>query len=434
MKFSPLMQVLLAIFLGLTVGLLTSVDSNWFGIPLVEFYGLMRDLFLNALKLIIVPLVASSIIVSISSMKNNQSIGRLGVKAFAAFTLTTLLAVLVGWSLVTFLQPGNVERPESFVLPEALKDLSKFSEVSGFSKFSGLLLRLIPSNIIEAAAQANMLAIIVFALLFGFSMTKIDNQAAADTLRSFFTGVFQVIMRITHLIMRALPIGVFGMIAHVTATTGWAAIQGAAFFFFVVAGGLSLFFPVLFLLIYLYGGINPFLHFKAMFPALVTAFTTTSSAATFPVTLECLEERVGISNRIASFVAALGTSMNLAGSALFMVVAVLYIAQSYAVSLTGIDHLIIILMVLLLSFGIAGVPSASLISLLVILEMFHIPAQALSLIIAVERLLDMCRTPTSVFTCSCSTLLVALSEGERPAYSIDIAPKSITPSANDQKK
>lgn len=419
MKFSPLVQVLSAIFLGLTAGLLTSVESNWLGIPLVELYGLMRDLFLNALKLIIVPLVASSIIVSVSNRKNSQSIGRLGVKAFVAFALTTLLAILVGWVLVSFLQPGSVERTETFILPKALEDLSKFSEVSGFAKFKGLLLRVIPSNIIEAAAQANMLAIIVFALLFGFSMTQIDNHAAADTLRSFFKGVFQVIMRITHLIMRALPFGVFGMIAHVTATTGWAAIQGAAFFFLVVVGGLALFFPVLFALIYMYGG-KPFLHFKAMFPALVTAFTTASSAATFPVTLECLERRAGVSNRVASFVAALSTSMNLAGSALFMVVAVLYIAQSYAVSLAGADHFIIILMVLLLSFGIAGVPSASLISLLVILEMLHIPAEALSLIIAVERLLDMCRTPTSVFTGSCSTLLVALSEGERPAYSMGV--------------
>ena len=186
--------------------------------------------------------------------------------------------------------------------------------------------------------------------------------------------------------------------------------------FFVVVTGLLLFFPVLFALIYLYGGVNPFQHLKAMSPALVTAFTTASSAATFPVTLECLEERVGISNRIASFVGALGTSMNLAGSALFMVIAVFYLAQSYGVPLTGADHFIIVLMTILLSFGIAGVPSASLISVLILLEMLHIPDGSISLIIAVERLLDMCRTPTSVFTCSCSTLLVAVSEGERPSY------------------
>lgn len=417
MKLSPLMKVLLAIFLGLSAGLLTYSDSIWLGIPLIEFYGLMRDLFLNALKLIMVPLVVSSIIVSVSNMSNDQSVGRLSLKALLTFALTTLLAVLVGWALVTILNPGAMQKLEGVSLPQSLQTLTNLAETSGFGKFRDLFLRIVPSNIIEAARQANMLALIAFSLLFGFSMTQIVNQQAASTLRSLFLGIFQVTMRITHIIMKALPFGVFGMIAHVTATTGWAAIQGAGFFFCVVVAGLLLFFPVLFALIYLYGGVNPFRHFKAMFPALVTGFTTSSSAATLPVTLECLEERVGISNRIASFVAALGTSMNLAGSALFMIVASLYLAQTYGIALTPVDHLVVIVMTLFLSFGIGGVPSGALIALLVILEMLHIPAESISLIIAVERFLDMCRTPTSIFTCSCSTLLVALSEGEKPHYS-----------------
>lgn len=422
MKFSPLMKVLLAILLGLLAGFLTSTDSTFIGIPLTESYALMRDLFLNALKLVMVPLVASSIIVSVANMKSNQSIGRLGVKALIAFACTTFLAILVGWLLVTTLQPGKLESsaPASFqtLAKEALDNLSNMQnlkDVSAFDKFRELFLRIVPSNIVEAARQANMLAIILFALLVGFCIPHIDASPAA-TLRSFFAGLFQVMMRITHIILKALPLGVFGMVAHVTTTTGWSAIQGAGWFFCVVLLGLLLFFPILFALIYLYAGVNPLVHLKAMSPALITAFTTSSSAVTLPVTLECLEERVGISNRIASFVAALGTSMNLAGSALFMVVAVLYIAQSYGVSLFLVDHVLIIVMTLLLSFGIAGLPSAALISTLVILEMLHIPAEALSLIIPVERFIDMCRTPTSVFTCSCSTLLVASSEGERPSY------------------
>lgn len=418
MKLTPLMKVLIAIFLGLTAGLLSNANSTLLGVPLVEFYGLMRDLFLNALKLIMVPLVVSSIIMSVSNMSNDQSVGRLSLKALLTFASTTLLAILVGWALVTLLNPGAIQHASGVQLPQSLHSLPVLAEKSGFAKFSTLFLRIIPPNIIEAAAQANMLALIVFSLLFGFSMTQIVNQQAAATLRSFFLGIFQVTMRITHMIMKALPFGVFGMIAHVTATTGWAAIQGAGFFFCVVVAGLLLLFPALFIVIYLYGGVNPIRHFKAMFPALVTAFTTSSSAATLPVTLECLEERVGISNRIASFVAALGTSMNLAGSALFMTAASLYLAQVYGLVLTPVDHLVVIVMTLFLSFGIGGVPSGALIALLVILEMLHIPAESLSLLIAVERFLDMCRTPTSVFTCSCSTLLVALSEGEKPHYSI----------------
>ena len=230
-KLSTPIQVLLAIVLGLIVGLMTSPESNWFGIPLAQLYELMRDLFLNALKLIIVPLVASSIIVSVSSMNQGQSVGRLGAKTFATFAITTTLAVLVGWLLVTFLQPGSVEQPEAVTLSKTVKELAQLNNNTGFGKFRELFLRIIPSNIIEAAGKANMLAVILFALLFGFSMTQIENQAAAATLRSFFSGVLQVIMRITHLIMKALPFGVFGMIAHITATTGWAAIQNAGYFF-----------------------------------------------------------------------------------------------------------------------------------------------------------------------------------------------------------
>lgn len=414
MKISALAKVLLAIFLGLTVGFLTHPESSWFGVQPVDLYALMRDLFLNALKLVMVPLVASSIIVSVSNMKGSQAVGRLGFKALITFACTTLMAILVGWLLVTLIEPGTTAQPTE-AATAALEKLQLHKQVSAFDKFRQLFLRIIPPNIIEAAGQANMLAIILFALLTGFCIPQIEPHAAS-TLRSFFSGIFQVMMRITHLILKALPFGVFGMIAHITATTGLSALQGAGVFFFVVLGGLALVFPLLFALIYFYGKVNPLLHLQAMSPALVTAFTTSSSAVTLPVTLECLEERVGISNRVASFVAALGTSMNLAGSALFMVVAVFYLAQSYGVHLMAIDQMLVIAMILLLSFGLAGLPSASLLSIIVILDMLHIPAEALGLIIAVERFLDMCRTPTSVFTCSCSTLLVALSEGERPAY------------------
>lgn len=203
MKLYILMQVLLASFLGLTAGLLTSPDSNWFGIPLIELYGLMRDLVLNALMLIIVPLFASYIIITVSKAN-----GQLEIKTFSVFTLMILLVVLV-----TFLQPGGITWPED------LKNLSKYSKSSGFAIFSIPFFLLIPSNIIEAASQNNILGVIVFALFFGFSMTKINEQAAI-TLHSMFSGIFQVMMRITHLIIRALPIGVFGMIAHVTATIG----------------------------------------------------------------------------------------------------------------------------------------------------------------------------------------------------------------------
>lgn len=217
MKLSFFVQILIATFLGLVVGLLTPSSGAWFGIPLIKLYGLLRDLFLDALQLILIPLVASFIIVRVSNTKQSQSVGQLGIKACAA-----LFAVLVGWAFIAFVRRSSSDLADTLVIPEALENLP-----NGFAALRELFLLLIPSNIVEAARKANMLGIIVFALLFGFSMTKIDEHAAS-ILRSFFSGIFQITMRITHLIVRALPIGVFGLIAHITATSGWAGKLGSS--------------------------------------------------------------------------------------------------------------------------------------------------------------------------------------------------------------
>lgn len=228
MKFSLLLQVSLAVFLGLILGGLASVDSNFLGVPLVELYGLLHDLLLHAFMLIIVPLVASFIIVRVSNIKKKPK--NLAPKIFGAVALTALLAVSVAWAIVS-LPKGDIEWPKTFVVPKALEGLSKYSNGSVFDVFRAILLLLIPSNIIEASIQANLLAIVVFSFLFGFSMTQIENQEAADTLRSFFSGSLEILTRLMHLFLRALPIGVFGLVAHFTTISGWTALQKVFFYF-----------------------------------------------------------------------------------------------------------------------------------------------------------------------------------------------------------
>lgn len=412
-----LIKVLIAIVLAVIAGLLTSPQTVVWGIPLVKVYGLVGQLFLNALSLVVVPLVAASIITGMARMGGDQSFGSLGVKTFGYFIFTTLLAILVGLALALLIAPGSLQESSGLGLAQMdtqrIAELAAQSQGDPFSKIEQILLKLVPSNILAAAAQGQMLGLILFCMVFGYFISQIDAHTSGILL-GFWKGVFQIMMKITHLVMKALPFGVFGLVAKALATTGLSTVGSVAGFFGTVLLGLALFaFVLLPLLLKTIAGVNPLNHIRAMFPALVTAFSTTSSAATLPVTLECVEKRAGVSNRISSFVLHLGTSINLSGSALYVCMGVLFVAQAFGVSLSVPALAIIVLMALLTSLGTAGIPSASLISVVLILQTLGLPAEGIGLIMAVERFLDMFRTPVNVFSNSCCAVLVAHAEGER---------------------
>ena len=221
-------------------------------------------------------------------------------------------------------------------------------------------------------------------------------------------------MKMTHLVMKALPIGVFGLVAKVIATTGFESITSAAVYFLTVIASL-LFYSLVVIPILLvgFGGVNPLQYFRAISPALFTAFSTSSSAATLPITMECVEKRAGVSNRICSFTIPLGTSLNMSGGALYMSIASLFIAMSYGVPLSTTTISLVALMALITSMGIAGIPSASLISVGLILHTIGVPAEGIGLIIAVDRILDMFRTTVNVLGNTACAVLLARSEGER---------------------
>lgn len=410
-------QIVIALAAALIAGTLSGKTAAVFGVPWFEIYDFVGALFLNALKMIIVPLVVSSIIVGIAGAGNSGAFGRLGGRTLFYYLTTTLLATLIGLFLVNLTRPGIVDGEPARDIIGLGEDAARVAEAvagTGARDIVDIFLRMIPTNVIEAAATGQMLGLIFFSLLFGYFMTRIPDASGGGTLQRFWQGVYEVMMRITELVMKFAPLGVFGLVAKVVAGTGFAAFKPLAVFFITVLGGLLIhFLVVLPLLVRLIGGVSPLRHFRAMSPALLTAFSTASSSATLPVTLECVEKNAGVSNRTASFVVPLGATVNMDGTALYECVAAMFIAQAYGLELTAVQQFLIVLLALLTSIGVAGIPAASLVAIAVILGAIGLPAEGIGLILAVDRVLDMCRTAVNVFSDTCGAVIIARLEGEK---------------------
>lgn len=404
--------VLIAIVLAIIVGTITGKDAGLFGITFYSAFGLLGKLFINALTLVVVPLVASSIITGIARLGSDSSFKRLGLKIVGFYLITSFIAVLIGVALVNLIGPGH--GMEARVEQLSSSQIAQFQQQAGESHgIANLLLDIVPSNIIDAFAKGNMLGLIFFSMLFGYAITRIES-ASATTQMSFWTGVFNSMIKITHLVMKCLPIGVFCLVAKVFAETGLESLSSVGLFFLTAVIGLALFALVaLPLLLKFVGKVNPITHFRAMAPALITAFSTSSSSASLPITLDCVEKRSGVSNRISSLVIPLGTSLNLSGSALYEVVAAFFVAQVYGIEMGFWTQLFFAFVTLLTSMGVAGIPSASLVAIIVILKAMGLPIEGIGLFIAVDRILDMCRTTVNVLSDSCCAVLVAKTEGEK---------------------
>lgn len=406
---------MIALVLAVIAGRLTDADSSLFGLNVQTLYGFFGNLFLQALKMLIVPLILSSIIAGVAVMGDGGAMGRLGGKTLLYYVLTTLLAVLTGLVLVNGIAPGIVDgmpAKELLALGDDGDVVAARVAGHGIGDVAGIFLQMVPANIVAAAAEGQMLGLISFGLLFGYFMTRIDGPAAR-TLKEFWQGIFAVMMRITEWVMRFAPIGVFALVAGVVAATGFAAFAPLLSFFLTVLAGLALHSLVtLPLLLLLIGRVNPVRHFQAMAPALLTAFSTASSSATLPVTMDCVEKRAGVSNRTTSFVLPLGATVNMDGTALYECVAAMFIAQAYGVELGFAEQFTVVLLALLTSIGVAGIPAASLVAITIILTAVGLPAEGIGLILAVDRVLDMCRTSVNIFSDTCGAVVIGRTEGE----------------------
>ncbi|HQU16445.1 MAG: dicarboxylate/amino acid:cation symporter [Gammaproteobacteria bacterium] len=413
-------QILGAMALAVAVGSWSGTQRGVFGVPLYPAYDFLGTLFLNSLKMLVVPLIVSSIVVGIAGIGSGSALGRLGGKTLLYYATTSLLAILVGLAMVNLISPGLVDgnpAQTSIGLHAIPAEVVRQVEGKGSADVATVFLRLVPANVFRAAANGQMLGLIFFSLLFGYFMTKIDHRHA-DTLLSFWQGVLDVMMGITNLVMRFAPLGVFALVAKVVSGTDLNALGDLLSvllrFTFTVLAALAIHaFVVLPLLLRLVAGVNPLRHYRAMAPALLTAFSTASSSATLPLTMECVEKNAGVSNRVTSFVLPLGATMNMDGTALYECVAALFIAQAYGVDLGFGAQFTVVVTALLTSVGVAGIPAASLVAITIILAAVGLPVEGIGLILAVDRILDMFRTSVNVFSDSCGAVIIGRLEGER---------------------
>lgn len=388
-------QILIAIIAGILAGLALHENASHLKI--------LGDIFISLLKMIIVPLIMASMVTGIVSIGNIRKLGRIGIRTFAYYMATTLLAVTVGLVLVNLLKPGvgaelaaeTAFEPGSHQVPSVAKTI----------------LDIVPKNIFKAMADDKVLSVIFFSLLLGAALSSVGQ--AAKPIITFFDSLNTVMMKITDWIMRLAPLGVFALMAHTIGTTGLAVIRPLTLYIITVLAGLAIHACLtLPLLLMLFAKFSPFRFISHMFSAVATAFSTASSAATLPISMECLEKNTGISNKITSFVMPLGATINMDGTALYEAVAAMFIAQAYAIQLTFAQQLIIVLTATLASIGAAAIPSAGLVTMVIVLRAVGLPLEGIGMILAVDRILDMCRTAVNVWGDSCGTAVIARLEGE----------------------
>lgn len=381
-----------------------------------EFMHPLGEIFIRLLKMVIVPLVMSSIIVGVAGVSDPKNLGRLGLKTFGYYTLTSFLAIMIGLFLANTIKPGvGVDIPTSEVYSaESLEQPGSVFEI---------VIRMIPTNPVSAASEGDMLGIIFFSLFFGFAMARVSANYR-DKVLPFVDSFFHIMMKVTEEIIRLAPVGVVGLIVAAFNRTvdpskenPFELFQAVGLYFGTIGIGLSIhLFVVLPALFYLFTRRSPVRQFSHMASALTTAFSTSSSSATLPVTMECVEVNAKVSNKISSFVLPMGATINMDGTALYECAGVLFIAQVLGIDLNLTQQMIVVITALLASIGAAGVPSAGLVMIFIVLDAVGIEGEMVGVIVgtmlAIDRPLDMYRTAVNIFSDSVGTVIIAHSEGE----------------------
>jgi len=408
-------QILIALVFAVLTGILVDQTFSVFGVPFLSVLVFIGTLFLNALKMLIVPLVMASIITGMMSL-SADTLGRLGAKTILYYAITSLVAILIGLFFVNLFQPGIIDgEPARYVIGLSSETDDVISNVGdkGAGDIAEVFLRMVPSNIVTAAANGQMLGLIFFSLIFGFFVSKLKG-GAAKVQKDFWQGLLDIMMMMTEFVMKFAPVGVYALVAKVMLLSGIEAFEPLALFFITVllALGVHMFLLLPAVLRYI-ARVSPAQHFNAVLPALLTAFSTSSSSATLPITLDCVEHRAGVSNQVSGFTLPLGATINMDGTALYECVAAMFIAQAYGLSLDLTTQFTVVLVALLTSIGVAGIPSASLVAITIILGVIGLPLEAIGLVLVVDRVLDMCRTAVNVFSDSCAAVTIARLEGEK---------------------
>ena len=374
----------------------------------------LGGLFLSLLKMIVVPLIITSLITGVTGIGDPRKLGRLGARTFGYYMLTSALAIIVGIVVVNLVRPGVGVELDALTEHATAPTVVEGAETSLGTILWNQLTGMIPTNPVHATAEGDMLPVIFFSLLFGLFIS-ITGGEHAKTMRRFFESAFAVMMRMTMFIIALAPFGVFGFMLFAAAGSGLSAFAALAKYMVTVALALAFHaFVTLPLLLALVARRSPIEFAKAMGPALLTAFSTASSNATLPLTMTNIEERAKVPNSVSSFVLPLGATVNMDGTALYEAVAVLFIAQAYGMDLTLAQQIVVAVTALLASVGAAGIPHAGTVMMVVVLDAVGLPAEAVGLILAVDRVLDMCRTTVNVWSDSTAAAVVARFEDDVP--------------------
>ena len=420
-------QILLSLTLAALFGalILPSV-SEGFSANFVSFCQFIGKLFMNALKMVIVPLIVASIIAGVMHLGAEKGVGRMGFKTFLYYAFSGAAAVIAGLLMVNLIQPGDIAAETAAAMlgtaAETSVEQGLMAKVEGKSSSDlfEIFLRMFPSNIVDAATNnGQLLGVITFSILFGAFIGKLP-KAQRETQQKFWTSAQEVMLKLTEFIIRFAPVGVFGLVVPVIFETNLGDLFGTlAWFFITVILALIIHFAInLSLVLKFVAKVNPITHYKEMAPVLLTAFSTASSSATLPLTIDTVEERASVSKKTCSFTLPLGATVNMDGTALYECVVVLFIAQLYTATgqaALGLgDQLLVVILALTTSIGVAGIPAASLVAIAVILPAVGLPVEAIGVVWLTDRILDMCRTSVNVFSDTVGAVTIAASEGEAP--------------------
>jgi len=406
--------IIIAMVLGAGVGLPLNIaaDNGVVETELVQqvahFGEAIGGLFLSLLKMVVVPLIISSLITGVTGLGDPRKLGKIGARTFGYYLLTSALAITVGIAVTNLVNPGaGVDLEALGGQPTTVSDTVAGAETSLGAVLWNQLTGMIPTNPVHATAEGDMLPVIFFSLLFGLFIS-LTGGVHTERLRGFFESVFEVMMRMTMFIISLAPFGVFGFMLFAAAGSGLDAFAALGWYMVAVALGLAFHALVtLPTLLFLIARRSPWEFAKAMTPALLTAFSTASSNGTLPLTMQNIEERAGVPNQVSSFVLPLGATVNMDGTALYEVAAVLFIAQVYGLDLTLAQQIIVAFTALLASVGAAGIPHAGTVMMVVVLGAVGLPGEAVGLILAVDRVLDMGRTAVNVWSDSTAAAVVA---------------------------
>jgi Na+/H+-dicarboxylate symporter len=419
------------IIAGLVLGLIFGLVIVQFGISpdfTVDYIKPIGTIFINSLKMIAVPLVLASLIVGVSNLGDISKLSRIGGKTIFAYLITTVIAITLGLLLVNFFEPGEQ-------LPQETRDklMTQFDAAAGSKANDAAAIKdagplqpivdIVPENLIAAAADnGSMLQVVFFAIIAGIALLQIPKDKA-KTFTDFFDSLNDVIIKIVEYIMMIAPYGVFALMASLIVEIAGENPESAVElllallkYTLVVMGGLFLIIVGLYALILKAFTKIPFKDFiLALRPAMLLGFSTSSSSATLPVTMKLVEEELGVSEEVSSFVLPLGATINMNGTSLYQAVAAVFIAQALGMDLTLSQQLTIVLTATLAAIGSAGVPGAGLIMLIIVLEAIGVPGAGVALIIAPDRILDMFRTVVNITGDAAVCVTVASTEGEMPA-------------------